>query len=113
MAASSSEDQLSAGSRDDLSTGSRDELNEDAFDSLVCADMQPIESAVGRGTANDGLAFDVLGLLGRGFGVRFDEAMRRAHAIDRRGTLRTGVSAFVVAWEQLPRCASAPPTCLI
>lgn len=44
-----------------------------------------------------------MGALGSGFGVTVDDAMRRAHAIDGDGVLRTGVSAFIAVWEHLPR----------
>ena len=44
-----------------------------------------------------------VGALGTEFGVTFDDAMRRAHAVDVDGSLRTGVSAFIAAWEHLPR----------
>ena len=43
-----------------------------------------------------------VGALGA-FGVTVDDAMRRAHAIDGDGALRTGVSAFIAVWEHLPR----------
>ena len=35
-------------------------------------------------------------------GVSLDEALGRAHAVDERGRLRTGISAFVPLWARLP-----------
>jgi predicted DCC family thiol-disulfide oxidoreductase YuxK len=45
---------------------------------------------------------ETVGKLGTHFGVSVEEAMARAHAIDESGTLRTGISAFVVVWSRLP-----------
>ena len=44
-----------------------------------------------------------MGALGSAFGVTVVDAMRRAHAIDGDGVLRTGVRAFIAVWEHLPR----------
>lgn len=37
-----------------------------------------------------------------GHGITLDQAMRRFHALDREGRMRTGVDAFAMVWAELP-----------
>jgi predicted DCC family thiol-disulfide oxidoreductase YuxK len=36
------------------------------------------------------------------FGITYDQAMARLHAVDAQGNVQSGVKAFIIVWKQLP-----------